>query len=111
MNKEWKKCLRKIQHSGYNRFYRQKRKDEWHSKLSTISNTWRKYYYQIEGSRKKSMQSRKKYKTMDERLASCLKSWKDKRRLDAWTKTLENIRTNWRDRRKRLEGRCVDEKR
>jgi hypothetical protein len=103
LSKEWTRCLRKIQHYGYNQWYR--RKDSWRSKLSTMSNTWRKYYHQKEGSRETKNIKGKKYANMDERLRACFKCWNDNRRRDPWAITLENIRSNWRDRRKRINGK------
>ena len=100
---DWGRLLRTIQHAGYNRWYRQK--NAWGNKFSTISNTWRKYYYQKEGSREKKVEFRKECKTMDERLINCFKCWNDNRRRDPWAKAFENMRSNWRDRGKRIYGK------
>ena len=102
---EWTKALRRIQHIGYNRALREKNK--WYRRLEAICKSWREIYYHIEGSRQKKPKELKECTTWDECFKRCLKKWNDNRRYDPWTKRLETIRSNWRDRGKRIRGRMA----
>lgn len=100
---QWSKCLRKIQHNAYNKVYRWK--NRWFKKLETICKDWNHFAYQLNGVKQKKAMPIKQYSIMDERLKYCLQCWKDKRKIKGWTQTLENMRSNWRDRGKYIRGR------
>ena len=103
---EWSKCLRRIQHKAYNQVYRWG-SDPWFKKLETFCKDWNQFAYQLKGVKQKKIMPVKKYSAMEERLKYCLKFWNDKRKIPGWTQTLENIRSNWRDRGKYIRGRKV----